>query len=420
MVVRVGLPIQSYSPYYDSCAAKSGWYKTKNCPTPGASVEILRELLRIANVSVEYDLLPTDDYGVKINEFSWTGIFGLIMNETFATTIFDFIVTKERFESFDFSTSIIFTPYAFYYKLADDSFKTYASPLFKPFNKVLWSLIWAVAFMLLAIWIFVPTDKTKICFKKLLLRKTFVFIQFLQGDFDRNLLNFTAPKMFFFISLSIFTIFFSTLYQGVLLVGFIKGKDPNHVSTLAELIHLLENKHLRIITDDDDWGFFAKVQSSEGDLFKKLNSIFSNNMYLTVKSQDEVYEHLMTGKYVYPVYATDVQKRKGWCGLGLMILDEGAYPNSFVFRKNSSLVPRINDAISRSWNMINYYSNYYNLLAFSSLGNRIDDIFCTKNTEKASSIFDLTIYQFSGHFIVLFIGCLLGIFFFIFENFKQK
>lgn len=197
----------------------------------------------------------------------------------------------------------------------------------------------------------------------------------------------SASKLFFFLSLSIFTIIFSGLYQGALLVGYVKGKDPLLVSKLTEIINLLKLHRLQVVTDDDQWSFFRRVNSSDGDFFRRLNKIFSERNYLKVNSEDEVYKQLMTGKYIYPTFSTNFWYKKERCGLGYMILkDEPLLPCGFVFRKNSSFLPLMNRAIANSWDMIAYYNDFY-----QSLGSVNHN--CSKNAW-ASSVSGLTIINF--------------------------
>lgn len=143
MTVQIGITSESNMPYYNNCIKKFGWNSWKQCPIAGSSVEILRELLRKMNQSVEL-IESSKEFGVKLNRSAWTGILGSIMNEEFDTSIFTYLPIQERLESFDMSTSVEFKPYAFFYKLSDDSIETYATSLFKPFSRILWALIFTV------------------------------------------------------------------------------------------------------------------------------------------------------------------------------------------------------------------------------------------------------------------------------------
>lgn len=407
MIVRIGVVSQSFKPYYDNCTKKFGWNSHRDCPTPGATVEILRELLFLMNASVEFVPVSEEDSGQLVNGSTWTGMLGSIMANDIDTSIYDFSHTQSRLHSFDFSTSILFTPYAFFYKLTDDSFDTYVMSLLKPFNKTLWFSISITIALLLTAWLLISNEN------KQALSKIFTFVQFLQGDFEERSIKFTRPKAFFFISLSIFTIFFSSLYQGVMLIGFLKADDPVFITKLSELINLLENNRLQVVTEDDEWGFFDRVKSSDGELFEQINEIFTKHKYLKVDSQEEVYKYLMTGRYVYPTYNTNFRGDEDRCRIGFMILDEDKDPSGFAFQKNSSLVPRFNEAIGRSWEMINYYTQFYDL---HGDGNRA----CSQEKVDHSAIFGLNVYQFTSSFVILLFGCSLGICACLYEIFKEK
>lgn len=411
MKVRVGITNDSYMPFYNNCIQKFGWNSHKNCPNPGATVEILRNLLYKMNCTVELVTSP-DVYGQKINDSTWTDILGSIYDGLFDISIFTLSPLKNRLDSFEFATATEFTPYAFYYKQSDDSFETYAVSLLKPFNKLLWGFISTVLILLTVAWLLI-SHENQTPFLKLLSGNFFTFVKMLQGDFDEDAKKFSTSKMFFFISLSLFTIVFSGLYQGALLVSFVKGKDPIMVSTFAELIHLLENNYLQVVTDDDQWYFFHRTINSDGDLFARMNKIFARNKYLKVNTKDEVYAHLMTGKYVYPAYSTYFGKSKERCGLGFMILDEQKVATSFVFRKNSSLLPLMNAAIAHSWDMISYYTQLYDLF------DNVDYKNCSKNSP-SSLVTSLSIYQLSGSLYLLLGGFTLSIFVYLYDIIKAK
>lgn len=412
MIVRVGIYTESYPPFYDNCVKRFGWNSHKDCRNPGLSVEILRELFRLMNASVEFVLSPWAT-GLIVNKSSSDGVFGAIMNETFHTSISDLFVTNLRVEALDFSTPIVYTPYVFFYKLSDDSLKTYLTSLLRPFSKTLWILLSTVIILLLAAWIIVSNENiTSIL--KIVPRQMFIFVRFLQGDYDiRSSARFSTSKIFFFVSLNLFITFFSGLYQGVLLISFIKSEEPVLFSKFSELIQLLESNRLEVVTDTSQWGFFEKVQTLEGDVFGQLKNIFSKYNYLRVNSEEEVFEKLMTGKFVYPTYDESF-RQKYPCDFGFVELAEDMYPSGFVFRKNSSLVPLMNSAIARSWQMINHYTEKYKLYK-PGYGRE----YCPNNINPHSN-YSLSIYQLVGSFVLLLVGYTFASCIFLFEISRGK
>lgn len=123
----------------------------------------------------------------------------------------EFYITGDRLDKFEFSTPIAFTPYAIFYimipNIPDNSIQTYATSLFKPFINTLWYFTLTASFTVLITWIIISYENAT-ALLKLFLRNTFIFVKFLQGDFDENSLRFSVSKMFFFISLSLLQVSF--------------------------------------------------------------------------------------------------------------------------------------------------------------------------------------------------------------------
>lgn len=399
MKIRIGVLKESNTPIYDNCSL-NGWHPREGCLFPGVDVEITRELFQKMNASHQFIVADT-----------LTDIILMGMNGTIETAIYS-ITLNAKFineQIFQYTNPVMFQPYVFIFKLVDDSFKAKLLSLIKPFSQIAWAYIIAICVLFLSLWLLIQKNKTKKNQFKFS-RAFFDFFDIFQGigNNEHFVHNYTSIK-FFFLYFYFFGIIFSASYQNGLLISFKDGKRDISLTSLSDLIHLLENGHLKIVTFDDDWHFFWRIQASDGDFFKKLNKIFLKNNYTKVNSRLEVDEYLMTGDYVFPTspFAIQSEYDKYRCKFSIVNINDEKQSLAYVYRKNSSVLPLINSAITSSWPMINTYIQKY----------KID--YPTESTcpEREGNV-ALKLKNIAGPNILLLVGLSISMFIFISEIIK--
>lgn len=405
MHVRIGVINESFLPTYNNCSV-NGIVPRKGCFYPGLDVEILHHLLCTANIT--YNLVPLPyDPGLYINDSYWTEGLGMILADVLDTFSYTLIITDQRLKSFDFTYPIFFLPYAFVYKTIDESFGTYFIALLKPFKIFLWLWLILIFIFLLTTWVCIHSKVTRNRWM-LWVQEIWVFLCFIQGEFNEwSITNSKRSKKLFFISLGVFVMFFSSLYQGLLLVSFVTNKDPLLFSSLQELMNLLEHGDLKIVTETDEWAFFERLKSDNNKLFTRMNSVILKNGYVKVDSKKDILPYLMSGKYVYPTNKDDslafVAEN---CDLSMVELNHSLEWIAYPFRKNSTVVPVLNRVIANSQSMIQFYSNKYFDL---NLMRRLTNSYCS-HPQSGSHWRSLNLYDLCGPFLVFLCSALIGVF----------
>lgn len=399
-MIRVGVLRSSALPAYNNCSIK-GWYPTKSCLQPGADVEIMRELFSRMNVT--YELVVVE----KVPELVMLG-----MNNTIDTAVYSLTTNSKLINRkiFDFTNPVTSQPFVFIYKAIDDSVLSSLSSFVKPFSPITWFCLTVFVCLLLSTWLIVSMQKEPNLHIKPYLCMHFEFFDFFQGYVDvKHMNHISMSKKLFFIFFYFLAVAFSALYQNGLLLSYRDGKTDISLASLSDLVNLLERGELKIVTEFDDWHFFWRVQTSDGDLFKKLNSIFLKSNYIKVNSREEVEKYLMTGKFLYPTTPYDVsyKYKDSLCPLTVVNLYNENQFFAYVFKINSTFLKSMNAAIMNSWPAIDFYMQKYKLVDHTQ-------ITCT-STEKNVA---LKLKSFSGPFLLHFIGISIGVFTFICEILK--
>lgn len=404
MKVRVGVLKNTYFPAYNNCSI-SGWTPRKHCLLPGSKIEISRELFRVMNVSHEIIAVDTDE-----------DLFNLSLNNSIDAVLFNPIRTNLNLTAFDFSYPAMFQPYAFAYTVLDTSFDGYIKAMTRPFSPCVWKSICTIIILLLATWVIIRFKNYSKCVAENITDIPFEFFSFFQGEVKRiYILNISLTKKFFFVSMYLFAIIISASYQNRLMIVFREGKRTVPFTTLSELVTLLEQDTIKIVTDDDEWQFFQRVKNRDGELFIKMNEIFKKHSYLKVNSKEEVVKYLQTGKYVLPSFAFELEVNYSeiYCQLIVVAMNNEKQWFSYPFTKNSTYLPGFNRAVISSWSMINFYLRKYNLT------------FPEQSTcaEDEPSRFALSLKNFVTPYILLYIGLAVSVIIFLFElllNVKSK
>lgn len=350
MHIKIGVPCGNSLPICSNCSL-FGLTENKDCPQPGYEPEILGYLLRRLNIS--YTTVAVNGYGMYTNG-SWTGGLGDILNRRIDTMVSTAIVTDLRTLYFDITHPILFREYIFVYNRLDNSFLVNFRNIFRPFEIRVWLCFVAVFAILLITWVLMDVRyKNK--------------IQTSVRNFFRTLFNqherIFAPKKFLFLSCSLIIIIFSSLYENVLLLNVIDSKETILLSSFSDLTRLLKTNRVKIVTDDDTWAFFESLKyDKKREEFLKLAKAITNptDQIHLVKDQTEVASHLKTGKYVYPTFIDEGSTLlRAHCELAYVAIENIDERLGYVFTKNSSLTPIMNDLISSSWQTINYYVDKY-------------------------------------------------------------
>lgn len=396
MTVRIGVYKETNWPFSDICSLE-GWMPTTKCLQPGVDVEILRELMSRMNLS--YEIVPADTISLMVT----MGIEGKL--DTAAYTVINSSLYINN-NLYAFTHPVMFHPYSILYKPTDESFMTYLLSLTTPFSPFVWLYLFLTVVFMYFVWFVMRKPEgsfknTKTCFNMPL-----EFFTFMQGEVaDEHVINVRMSKKIFFLSISAFTLVVSALYQNGLLISFRARRREMPLSSLSELVHLLENNFFNIVTNNDEWHFFRRIKQSDGEFFAKMNRIFMKKSYVKVNSSAEVMKYLMTGAYVFPStpYYLVRKYEAQLCDLAVINLEFEKEWSGYVFYKGSPYLPLINEAIANSWQMINFYLEKYKLIPLKPA--------CADTTSK----FALKLNNFVGPVILLFIGCVFGCFAFMLE-----
>lgn len=408
MKIRIGVPKYSTLPAYNNCSI-NGWTPNQKCLLPGVVIEIIRELCQKINVA--YELIEIDQ---EFYKEQGDGLNYFISNHTVDTLATFYVQSKPLLDQtiFEYSNPVLFLPYLFAYKFVDNSFLSYLTSLMKPFTRQVWTSITLITISLFVTWIFISSAIIANVRLKLISMKFFDFFDFFKGEVaPEHIQRNSTSKKFYFTALYIFTTILSAVYQNGLLVSFREGKGPISVTSFTELVSSLEDNVVKIVTDNAKFTFFQRVSISDGELFERINRSFSKYNFAEVGSKKEVIEYLMTGDYIYPTtpWNNVLSKSPESCQLAQVYSRDIRERFSLLFRKNSSFLPLINEAIANSWPMINFYLKKYELLE----GERFNQ------TCVGSTIKKLNLKNFIGPYVLVAIGLVISLFSFLFEFYQR-
>lgn len=403
-MIRIGVPKHSYPPWYNNCSRNS-WKPSQKCLLPGILVDIMRELTQKMNLSHEEIIID------ESSEDNGNHSLAYIINQTVDTLIYVIMRSPWLNENrLDYSYPVMSLPYLFVYKFVDNSFNSYLTSLSKPFSFQVWLTFILILFLFFVSWNFVSremTDNSRFRF----ISNQFAFIDFFKGQVDQeHIQKIATSKTLYFIFLYTFIIILSALYQNGLLISFREGKSSLSLSSFSELVSLLENNVVKIVTDEPDFTFFKRVSFSDGGVFAKINRSFAKHNFLKVNSKEEIIEQLMTGRYIYPTVSFDdiLIKSHESCHLTQVYGNDIKEWFSFVFRKNSSILPVFNAAITNSWSMINYHLEKYQLVS-----PKVNETCREKRSTTSASA--LNLHNLLSSYIILVVGLFVALIIFLVE-----
>lgn len=401
MHIKVGIPIDDDLPNYSTCAV-FGLNENQKCHYPGYESEILGYILKRLNIS--YETVPIDhDFGGYENG-SWTGALGKVYNQDVDTVVYSAIYTRLRNSHFDITYPVGFGGYAFVYKKIDDSLETNMENVIRPFESTVWVGFAALYLILLVTWSLVGLLQSR--------------VQLSTWNFYQTLFNqtegITAPKKIMFITCSVTTIVFSTLYQDVLLINLLKSRETILLSSLSDLADLLKNNRVKIVTDNDKWAFFETIQyETMREDFVHIRNAFQKEHVLLVDNISQVIHYLKKGLWVYPAQIEEGIKIVGThCELSYIevkVTDEWL---GYVFAKNSSLTPLFNEVITSSYETIEYFITKY-ILQLEKLSN------CTGGKSQEKKLVSISLINMSGLIILIAVGLSSALLVFVIEVMKK-
>ncbi len=351
-----GVPVISHP------CAKVSLQPRISCPFPGTHPEILGNILDKAVIPYHVvNLQPNNtqlvDFGVYNSSFGqWTGLIGEVLRGTVDTLVFEYFITEERLEHMAFSFPVTYSGYVFGIKETQNSVADSALLVFSTFSVQVWL---ALIFSLLAVFFGAKLwsnaaeaeDLTWISFRVFICQSV-THERFWKETFTGSILLFC---------LSFLSALFLSLYEGSLLLQHFKSTDKPPFEDVFQLIAAIKRGRLTPLLKNPTGSFQRHVETSESKIFRQLRAGLKYNPPMIEPNMTKMMDLLESGRYTL---AADFGTLMGFKSLTPWLKEIG-HPDlnmgylAFIFRKNFSLLPRIDESIISSETMPQFIFEKY-------------------------------------------------------------
>uniref|UniRef100_A0A914UV88 Ionotropic glutamate receptor C-terminal domain-containing protein n=1 Tax=Plectus sambesii TaxID=2011161 RepID=A0A914UV88_9BILA len=401
---------------FDNCPRFPTFEQSQNCPYPGWCLEVLYMLTQYLNVTIQP--VVTDykvgsvDWG-NLHGTTWSGVLGLIQNDTADTACLMYQKTPTREEYFDFATSVVSVQPVYVTKRKEVTFASTMVKVFKTFQVQLW-VIMAIAVVVQIIFILI-IDRIEFEMRRepkwQPLRLSWEMFRFFvrqgEGTYYRN----TKGGNILMTIWGLASMLMLSLYEGLLLTELLHPTKVIPFENADEMIDLIAKK---------DFKYFDEMRNSNESHFVSLRAALAENpeVYVsTVKDALDLVENSNDSSfhYIYPIQQDSIAMQFANQRCNLVSISEGL-PSQFahfVFAKNSSWLKRWNAAIIQLQSFQMRTFNKYFMSAYT-IGKQTN---CTEKIEdEANAIRPLDPESMTGVCLVYSCGILISIFFGLFEQ----
>ncbi|CAI5452671.1 unnamed protein product [Caenorhabditis angaria] len=354
---------------YDNCPHFPTLEPTFQCPFPGYTLEILKMLTD----ALKWNLIPiiddspvgNADWGTKLENGSWTGMLGYLMNGTSDTVCMTYQWTNTRSQDFDYSYPITNVQPIFGARIKNETVSSVLWSAFKPFSWTVWGTLFASLIFNIFVMIFISKIECMVS-----LREKFQPFEMVWNVVQLQLNEKSEKFMFYMFSGNVVLFLFAllqsglmiNLYKGLLLTSLLTSGDGTPFQDADEMIKLISEKKYHLTTDYFDW-YFDDIKTSNASYFSKLRAAVKNNPVVNAESVENALDLVDTGSYVYPMQQDSLALQKSKERCDYFYITEGMPQVSayLLFPKNSSYLSEINKQIIMNYNFIQRtFDKYFN------------------------------------------------------------
>ncbi|KAI6221535.1 hypothetical protein M3Y95_00972100 [Aphelenchoides besseyi] len=361
-ILRV-LFAREYPSANEECRSFPHLKVSKRCPFPGLFVEIMNLIAEHLNSTIEVHEYITDRDGKtsgfdigKIENGRVSGLMGEVYNNFADTIAYPFQNTTIRSTVFDFSTPLYYSECQILHGKKTNQSNTLWT-FFNVYDKYSMAIMLAILFLQALFYVgnqcCQQNEYEPLTFRQII-DSIWLAVQIQLGQATTFCMKTLAVK---------FNFLFVSLLQGVIVMGVYSSwilsqklsvDRSGDLNSFAELVDAIQSRQRYFVsTTASDW-FYESLNVSDTYPYNSLRNAIKINPIRLTRTQNDVLEEASNGGGLIALMQDDrlnlLSKQK--CNLVVMDSPVSLAPAHLIFRKNSPLIPAVNEAIVKNQMLI--------------------------------------------------------------------